>query len=83
MLHIPCPNCGKRDESEFIYGGEDIKRPTDLENLKHDEWGQYLFTKTNVKGDYKELWYHGSGCRKWFHVVRNTVSYKILSSSKI
>mgnify|MGYP002640361222 CR=1 FL=1 len=83
MLYIPCPNCGKRDESEFTYGGENVKRPTDFENITHEEWAQYLFMKTNPKGEHKELWYHSSGCRKWFYVFRNTVSYKISSSSKI
>lgn len=79
MLYIPCPYCGKRDEVEFICGGEDIARPQDLDNLTDAEWADYLFSRRNIRGEHKELWYHSSGCRKWFSLVRDTVTYKIIS----
>lgn len=79
MLYIPCPYCGKRDEVEFICGGEDIARPQDLDNLTDAEWADYLFSRCNIRGEHKELWYHNAGCRKWFSLVRDTVTYKVIS----
>jgi heterotetrameric sarcosine oxidase delta subunit len=65
MLSIPCPWCGERDVSEFHCGGE-------------AEWGDYLFMRKNPKGLCNERWFHAHGCRRWFHVVRSTVSHEIL-----
>ena len=41
-------------------------------------WGDYLFMRKNPKGLYNERWFHAHGCRRWFHVVRSTVSHEIL-----
>ena len=80
MLQIECPWCGARDESEFSYGGEaHIVRPLDPYDLDDDQWCDYLFNRTNPKGDHLEQWCHSSGCRRWFNVQRNTVSYEIKS----
>ena len=84
MLIIPCPWCGERDESEFSYGGEaHIVRPLDTDALNDQEWSDYLFFRTNTKGLFNEQWLHAAGCRRWFNVVRDTVSYKILTSYKV
>jgi len=84
MLIIPCPYCGERDESEFTYGGEAHRHPPkNPTSVTEEEWVEYLFYRTNVKGEYHELWYHSSGCRKWFNVIRNTISYKISESYMI
>ena len=81
MLLIPCPWCGARAESEFSYGGEaGIARPVETEKLNDAQWADYLFMRTNPRGDYRELWYHSQGCRRWFGVERNTVTYKISGS---
>lgn len=81
MLLIPCPYCGERAESEFSYGGEaGISRPLDPDALSDAEWADYLFMRTNPRGPYKELWNHAQGCRRWFEVDRNTVTYAISSS---
>jgi len=78
MLKIKCPWCGVRDESEFSYGGEaHIVRPQDPDTLSDEQWGDYLFFRKNPKGLHKEQWLHAYGCRRWFNVVRDTVSYKI------
>lgn len=78
MLLIECPWCGPRDEEEFAYGGEaHVQRPPDPDAVSDAEWGDYLFFRTNRKGLQYEQWCHSHGCRRWFNVVRDTVSYRI------
>ena len=78
MLNIKCPNCGYRDESEFLCGGEaHITRPGYEVSLSDSEWAEYLFMRHNPKGNFTERWFHASGCRKWFNIVRNTVTNEI------
>ncbi len=80
MLLIDCPWCGPRDEVEFSYGGEaHIVRPADPEALSDEEWADYLFFRKNIKGLQSEQWCHTHGCRRWFNVQRDTVTYKIHS----
>ncbi|MGU9956723.1 MAG: sarcosine oxidase subunit delta [Arenicellales bacterium WSBS_2016_MAG_OTU3] len=78
MLLIKCPWCGERDQSEFSCGGEaHIARPLEPDQLSDEEWGDYLFMRKNPKGIQLEQWVHAAGCRKWFNVARDTVTYKI------
>jgi len=80
MLLIDCPWCGPRDETEFGYGGEaHIARPKKPEKLSDEDWGDYLFMQSNVKGVFLERWCHSHGCRRWFNLARDTVSYRILA----
>jgi sarcosine oxidase, subunit delta len=84
MLLINCPHCGARDESEFSYGGEaGITRPTDPFALSDAEWADYLFMRRNPCGAHKELWNHSQGCRRWFGVKRDTVTYEITASFEL
>ncbi len=84
MLHIECPWCGQRDQTEFSYGGEaHIVRPTDPDALSDAQWADYLFMRTNPRGRHREQWCHTSGCRRWFNVVRDTVSYEILAVYRV
>lgn len=84
MLLLSCPWCGNRDESEFAYGGEaNIARPPSPESLSDAAWGDYLFMRKNPKGRHLELWVHAYGCRRWFQVERDTVSYDILSVQQL
>ena len=81
MLLIECPYCGKRDESEFSFGGEGgISRPLDPDALSDEQWSDYLFNRTNPRGAHDELWNHAQGCRRWFNVERDTVTYKIAAT---
>ena len=81
MLLIHCPWCGARAESEFSYGGEaGITRPMETGKLSDAEWADYVFMRTNQRGDFRELWNHSQGCRRWFGVERNTVTYEISES---
>jgi len=84
MLNITCPWCGPREESEFSYGGEaHIMRPLDTDALTDAEWGDYLFMRKNPRGLHKEQWVHTYGCRRWFNVERNTLSYQIKTIYKV
>jgi sarcosine oxidase subunit delta len=78
MLLIPCPNCGPRDETEFHYGGQaHVPYPENPSELTDHEWSRYLFYRENPKGIFAERWVHSTGCRQWFNMLRDTVSYDI------
>ena len=84
MLLIECPWCGNRAETEFSYGGEaGIVRPPDPDALSDEEWADYLFFRANPRGAHRELWNHAHGCRRWFGVVRDTVTYRIERSYEL
>ena len=84
MLLIDCPFCGARDESEFTYSGEaHISRPAKPETLSDEEWADYLFYRRNSRGRHLEQWNHTSGCRRYFNVERDTVTYQIKSVYKV
>ena len=78
MLLFSCPNCGPRNETEFHYGGQaHVAYPEHPDQLSDREWAEYLFYRENTKGLFAERWVHSTGCRKWFNMVRDTVSYDI------
>ena len=77
MLLITCPWCGPRHENEFSPGGEGhIQRP-DPGQASDQQWAEYLYFRTNPKGLHRERWMHALGCRRWFNVVRDTVTHEI------
>ena len=79
MLVITCPHCGPREESEFSCGGEaHIARPLAENSLTDAEFADYLFLRDNPKGVFLERWRHAAGCRRWFNVVRDTVTHEII-----
>jgi sarcosine oxidase, subunit delta len=81
VLSIPCPWCGPRDEIEFRYGGQaHIAYPADPDALTDAEWADFLFMRDNPKGDWTERWVHASGCRRWFNLVRSTVTHEAKGS---
>ena len=78
MLHIRCPWCGPRDETEFSYGGQaHVAYPADPHALSDEQWAQYLFMRDNPKGMFLERWVHSQGCRRWFNAQRDTVTHEI------
>ena len=80
MLLISCPWCGPREETEFHYGGQaHVAYPANPLELDHATWAEYLFIRDNTKGPYAERWVHSAGCRRWFNVVRDTVTSEILA----
>ncbi|MCY4015080.1 MAG: sarcosine oxidase subunit delta family protein [Gammaproteobacteria bacterium] len=79
MLLLQCPHCLEaRSEEEFDYAGEaHIQRPaTDVSDA---EWADYLYFRSNPQGRHCEMWVHTAGCRRYFNVVRDTVSYDVLA----
>jgi heterotetrameric sarcosine oxidase delta subunit len=84
MLLVPCPWCGLRDETEFHCGGEaHIIRPDHPDLVDDKEWAAYLFLRNNPKGLHRERWVHRHGCRRWFNILRHTVTHEILSVYKM
>lgn len=80
MLRIDCPWCGPREEIEFHCGGQaHIARPADPETLSDEDWADYLFMRDNIKGAQAERWVHAAGCRRWFNVVRDTITHDIIA----
>jgi len=75
---IPCPWCGDREDLEFKYGGAaQVAYPRDLEQIDDATWARYVFIRPNPKGPLAERWVHTAGCRRWFNVVRDTVTHEI------
>lgn len=85
MFQIYCPYCCEyREEEEFhVKGQAHIARPEDPEALSDEEWGNYLYFRKNPRGLHHELWVHHAGCRKFFNVTRDTVTYEIKEVYKI
>ena len=82
MLLIPCPWCGLRNQIEFTYGGDaTLRRP--LPEAGESAWVDYVYMRDNPCGPHEELWWHGSGCRRWFSVRRDTRTHAILGSAPI
>ena len=82
MLFIRCPYCDEhRDEAEFHYAGQaHIRRPAEPDAVDDEAWGRYLYFRKNPRGAHHEMWLHAAGCRKYFNVTRDTVSYDILET---
>lgn len=84
MLLIECPYCGPRAEIEFTCGGEaHIQRPPNPDELTDAQWADYLFMRENPRGRSFEQWVHSAGCRRWFNVERDTVTYRIAAVYKM
>lgn len=84
MLLFTCPNCGPRNETEFHYGGQaHVAYPANPAELSDREWAEYLFYRENTRGLFAERWVHSAGCRKWFNMVRDTVSYEVKAVYRI
>ena len=72
MIQIDCPNCGRRNASEFRYGGEVNARPSQPLAVADTEWTDYLYMRRNAAGVQTEWWYHRNGCGAWFLAERDT-----------
>jgi methylglutamate dehydrogenase subunit B len=77
-VRIPCPYCGSRDLSEFVYLGDAApKRPDPAAENAAELFYEYVYLRENPAGPIQELWYHSSGCRSWLLVSRNTRTHDI------
>ena len=50
------------------------------EEVSDKEWADYLFFYTNTKGIHFERWVNTTGHRKWFNIIRNTITDEILAT---
>lgn len=77
MLALECPCCGVvAEETEFSAGGEaHLKRQGP--GSGEEAFAAYLFERENPAGVHLERWRHSSGCGKWFHAARNTVTLEV------
>jgi sarcosine oxidase subunit delta len=81
MLVIDCPWCGPRAEIEFSYGGEaHLARAPEQTD---DDWGLYLYARTNPKGVHAERWRHAHGCGQFFNALRDTTTDRFLAVYRI
>ena len=83
MLLIACPYCGKRPELEFTYGGQaHLARPVRPADLDDQEWTDFLYMRSNVKGIYAERWRHARGCGRFFNALRDTPTDHFVATYK-
>jgi sarcosine oxidase subunit delta len=79
---IPCPCCGERPHSEFVYGGDAaVVRPPEPVAAVADEWLAYLYLRENPRGAHRELWFHELGCGRWLEVTRDTLTHAITGAA--
>ncbi|MFZ1815139.1 MAG: sarcosine oxidase subunit delta [Rhizobiaceae bacterium] len=77
-MRLPCPLCGERDHSEFVYRGDaGPVRPDPEASGSGREFYEYVYLRSNPAGWHQELWYHEGGCRAWIVVERNTVTHEV------
>jgi heterotetrameric sarcosine oxidase delta subunit len=67
-LSIPCPSCGPRPSTEFVWGGE-LRA---LEGPDPEADFERVFLPANVAGSQEERWFHRLGCRRWVTILRDT-----------
>ena len=83
MLLIECPFCGQRPEIEFRYAGEaHIARAVSPAALSDAEWGEFLYARSNRRGEHAERWRHVHGCGRFFNALRDTTTDRFLSTYK-
>jgi methylglutamate dehydrogenase subunit B len=79
-MRIRCPFCGERDLSEFAYhGAANALRPDPDAPDAAERFIEAAYLRDNPAGAHEELWYHGSGCRSWIKVRRDTCTHEILA----
>ena len=78
MLRLECPWCGRRDESEFVFGGEAhlVRPPLEVDDRT---WTDYLFFRDNPLGWHAERWRHARGCGQWFNLRRHTLTHQVVA----
>ncbi len=75
-MNLPCPNCGVRPITEFLYG-ELTSVPdaiTDADARDVDR----AFMRNNPQGPQTERWFHVYGCRRWITLQRDTRTDEVL-----
>ena len=76
-MRIDCPCCGLRDVGEFSYLGDAKPKRPAAADATPEAMIDYVYFRDNPAGAHSELWYHGSGCRCWLVVERDTRTHAI------
>ena len=77
-MRLPCPVCGERDHSEFVYRGDaTVKRPEYGGEESRRAFFEFVHLRDNPAGWHFEHWYHEGGCRSWIVVERNTLTHAV------
>jgi len=79
MLRIPCPFCGLRDHTEFVYEGDASVTYPALD-ASEAEWVEAVYLRENPRGPHLEMWHHIQGCRAFIIVERDTLTHEIKSA---
>jgi sarcosine oxidase, subunit delta len=83
MLLIDCPYCGSRPELEFSHGGQaHIARPGNPAEVSAQDWTDFLYMRSNIKGVHAERWRHTHGCGRFFNALRDTTTDHFLATYK-
>jgi heterotetrameric sarcosine oxidase delta subunit len=72
-IEVPCPTCGWRPATEFVWGGE--LRPLEADDPETDF--ARVFLPRNGEGVQEERWFHAAGCRRWTTVRRHTSTNEV------
>ena len=79
-MRVHCPFCGERDAGEFTFAGDaSVDRPDPVAPGAEARFFDAVYLRDNPAGRYEELWYHGSGCRSWLRVTRDTRTHEVFS----
>ena len=83
MLLIDCPYCGLRPELEFSHGGQaHVARPGNPAEVSAEDWTNFLYMRSNLKGVHAERWRHTHGCGRFFNALRDTTTDHFLATYK-
>ncbi|WP_062227761.1 sarcosine oxidase subunit delta [Aureimonas frigidaquae] len=84
MLLIHCPYCGPRPELEFRHAGQaHIARPETPADTTIEDWGSYLYERSNARGLHAERWRHIHGCGRFFNALRDTRTDMFTATYKV
>lgn len=72
-LLVPCPTCGERPYTEFVFGGElrDISAPDEASDFAR------VYLRENTAAVQQERWFHELGCHRWVTVRRDTSANRV------
>lgn len=77
MLILECPYCGVKADETDLHGDGEAHLKRFGPGSSDDDFEGYLFMRKNPKGVHFERWRHASGCGKFFHAARNTMTLEV------
>jgi len=83
MQRFPCPFCGPRPETEFLFVTEMGKtRPEPAAEVSASVWAAYLHDVKNLKGEVEEVWQHLS-CGQLYLMRRDSTTMAVLCAQSL